>query len=124
MKDERKNTDETNRLLRNSIVLALLLDIFSSFTFKLITRAKASYFTASANSKHAGLCTHTADLGTRAIRTQAREQLIANVALDAHGARVYFEDVCAPFQVRKTELDLAIEAPGTQQCRIERVGPA
>eukprot|EP00955_Chlamydomonas_euryale_P007629 80993-Chlamydomonas_euryale.AAC.1 len=63
-------------------------------------------FATRAHSKHARLCAHRPQVGARRVGAQAREQLVADVALARHRAGVDLEDLRAGLQVWEAELDL------------------
>jgi hypothetical protein len=73
---------------------------------------------AGANREHSGLCANAAQFGARRVRAQPRQELVANVAVDRHGLGVDLQDVRPSFQIRQTELDLAIKTAGPQQSRV------
>ena len=62
-------------------------------------------------------------LGPRGAGAQPRNQLEPYVAIAVHALRVYLQDVAPPLEVRQTELHLAVQPPGPQERRIERVRP-
>src|SRR5690242_21601099 len=58
-----------------------------------------SNFTALPHSEHSCFCCDTPQLGTRAVRPQTRDQLPADVALDAHALCVNAQNVGAALHV-------------------------
>mmetsp|Transcript_26420 Transcript_26420/g.82369 ORF Transcript_26420/g.82369 Transcript_26420/m.82369 type:complete len:205 (+) Transcript_26420:486-1100(+) len=107
-----------NHVLRRGAELVVPLDdLVDGVEHVLLGDALA----ARADGEHARLGADAAQLGTRSVRAKPRDELVADVAVHAHGLGVDLEDVRAALEVGQPELDLTVEAARAQQRRVERV---
>ncbi len=94
------------------------LNIDESLTRK---REFEKYLATCADCIHARLRAHATNVGAGAVGAQPGKQLVADVALDTHGARVDAKDVRAALKVGQPELHLAVQPPRTQEGGVECV---
>ncbi|GMR51339.1 hypothetical protein PMAYCL1PPCAC_21534, partial [Pristionchus mayeri] len=77
---------------------------------------------AGTNREHARLRAHRTDLRTCGVGAETCQQIVSDVALDAHLFSVDLEDVRTSGKIWQRELDLPVESSGSHEGGVEGVG--